>query len=353
MGLVWRRPVRPCRKRNRELTIIWHPGENVEVGGIVAMSMEFGNLATAEAGDGILSAEEILELRRAGWADGRIDADEAERLFAANDACTEPDAEWCDFFVEALSSFVINMAEPTGYVTDDMGDALISRIDRDGRVGSQAELELLVTVFERAHSIPERLKAYALTQVEQAVLHGDGPTRDGALDPGGINAGECALLRRLIFAPGGDRSVAVSRREAEMLFRIKDQTLYEVNAPEWEELFVQGVANYLFAFGGDEPLDQARAAELEAFMTREGAGLGGFLTRMFTSKPEFRSTFASLLDLGPHGAEVNAYGDEASQLSPDESHWLSDMLDADEELDPLEKALLAWIASETGEEFRP
>lgn len=315
------------------------------------MSMEFGNLAGAIAGDGRITAEEILELRRLGWADGRMEPEEAEALFTANDACAAPTSEWCDFFVEALSTFIVDTVEPKGYVDEEMGDELISRIDRDGRVGTMAELELLVRVSETALNVPERLKAYALKQVEEAVVNGDGPTRHGELAPKGINEVECALLRRLIFAPASDRPAAVSRREAEMLFRIKDATLYEINAPEWEKLFVQGIANYLFGFGGHEPLSHERAAELEAFMSRECAGIGGFLSRMFTSKPDIDGAFASLLDIGPHGPDIAGAADEAAEFTPEENHWLADLLEADEELDPLEKALIAWIAEETGEVF--
>ena len=313
------------------------------------MSMEFGNLAAEAVADGAISAAEILELRRLGWADGKMDPEEAEGLFTANDACQQPTPEWCDFFVEALSNFIVRTVDPKGYVDDEMADELIARIDRDGRVGTIAELELLVQVCEVALNVPERLKAYVLRQIEDAVLHGDGLTRHGALDPGGINAAECALLRRLIFATASDRPAAVSQREAEMLFRIKDHTLYDVNAPEWEKLFVQGVANYLFGVGGQEPLSPARAAELEAFMASEGAGIGGFLGKMLTTKPDFGGAFGSLLDLGPHTPEADA--EEAGHLSPDQSAWLTDLLEADEELDPMEKALLAWIAEETGEVF--
>ena len=315
------------------------------------MSMEFGNLAAAAAADGVISAAEVLELRRLGWADGKMDPEEAEGLFTANDACLQPTPEWCDFFVEALSNFVVRTVDPKGYVDDEMADELIARIDRDGRVGTVAELELLVQVCETALNVPERLKAYVLRQIEDAVLHGDGLTRHGALDPGGINAAECVLLRRLIFAPASDRPAAVSQREAEMLYRIKDHTLYDVNAPEWEKLFVQGVANYLFGFGGHEPLSNARAAELETFMASEGAGIGGFLGKMLTSKPDFGGAFGSLLDLGPHTPEADVDAVEAGHLSPEKSAWLTDLLEADEELDPMEKALLAWIAEETGEVF--
>lgn len=117
---------------------------------------------------------------------------------------------------------------------------------------------------------------------------------------------------------------------------------------------MQGVANYLFSFDGHEPLSNERAAELERFMTQECAGVGIFLARMINSKPDGDGAFASLLDISPHCAEPDEQGaqeQEQAELSAQESHWLTDMLEADEELDPMEKALIAWIAQETGELF--
>jgi len=312
------------------------------------MSMHFRDIAVQAATDGAISAEEILALRGAGWGDGKMDPEEAEALFVANDHITEPSAQWVDFFVEALGEFIVNPVEPRGYVDQTMADELTSRIDRDGRVETMAELELLVRVLERALAASDSLRAYALHQIEAAVLQGEGPTRHGALDPKGINESECTLLRRLVFSAGGDRPAAVSKAEAEMLFRIKDATLYEVNAPEWERLFVQGVANYLLGFGGNEPLARERAAELESFMNAEGAGIGGFLGRMVTSEPDFNGAFGSLLDMGPQGPDIEGAAAEAGEFTQNEDLWLLDHIDADEELDPLEKALLAFIAEETG-----
>ena len=320
------------------------------------MSMEFGTLAAAAASDGTISAEEILELRRTGWADGAIGPDEAEALFAANDACAAPSAEWCDFFVEALSTFIVQTVPPAGYIDDEMGDELIARIDCDGKLGTLAELELLVRVLEIANNAPDRLKAYALKQIEEAVLNGEGPTRHGELTAKGINEAECTLLRRLIFAPAGDRPAAVSKAEAEMLFRIKDVALYEVNASEWQRLFVQGVANFLLGFGGSEPLGAQRAAELESFMSKEADGIGGFLGRVVSSKPAFGEAFASLLGDSEPETGIEAYDDKAEAavvLEPSEADWLSDMLEADEELDEHEKALIAFIDAETGGQFVP
>jgi hypothetical protein len=316
------------------------------------MTMHYRDLAAQAAADGMIAPDELQDLRRAGWADGRMDPDEAESLFVANDLLTEPDRDWCDFFVEAMSNFVVHTVHPAGYVDQEMADELIGRIDRDGRVDSLAELELLVRVLEIATSVPANLKAYALQQIEWAVEHGEGPTRRGEPATGGINATEVALLRRMIFAAGGDRPAAVSKAEAEMLFRLKDAALYETNCPEWQTLFVQGVANYLLGFGGSEPLSAERAAELEAFMAEQGAGIGSFLGRM--ARADVEDAFASLLG----GSEIDAtdWDEEAqaaAQLDPAEADWLHDMLDADEELDELEKALIAFIDEETGESFVP
>lgn len=320
------------------------------------MSLEFGNLTTRIAGDGRITAEEILELRRMGWADGKMDPNEAESLFAANDACEAPTSEWCDFFVDALTSFVVFTVEPRGYVDEEMAGELIERIDRDGRVGTMVELELLVHVIEVSTSAPAKLRAYALKQLEDAVISGDGPTRNGVLSPEGINPTEVILLRRLIFGAGSERPAGVSRSEAEALFRIKDATLYEVNAPEWQDLFVKGVAQFLLGFGGDDPLDESRAAELEAFMAREGAGIGGFIGRMASSRPDIEG-FGSLLKIGGDEAEYlggrSDKADTAARLESAKQSWLHDMLEADEELDEMEKALIAFIDAETGETFLP
>lgn len=318
------------------------------------MSFDFGNLTIQIAEDGHISAAEILALRRLGWADGRMSPDEAETLFIANETTADSGADWCDFFVEAMTSFVVHTVEPSGYIDQEMADELIARIDRDGRVGTMTELELLIRVIEVSTSAPQTLRDYALRQVEEAVTLGEGPTRHGQLTTQGINTTEVAMLRRLIFGTGSERPAGVSKAEAEMLFRIKDATLFEVNCREWHDLFVKGVAQFLLGFGGHEALSAERAAELEAFMNKEGGGIGGFLSRMARSDP--REGFGSLLELDSEEDELGAWDDDAeaaAALEPAEQVWLRDMLDADEELDEMEKALIAFIDEETGEKFVP
>ncbi len=306
------------------------------------MTMHFAQIARQAATDGAITAEEILALRRAGWADGTMAPDEAEAVFRLNDSLPEPTAEWSDFFVEAIGEFVVNGTDPRGYVSDDNAAWLIARIDRDGTLQGMTELELLVRVLERATNAPERLKAYVLDQVERAVLTGSGPTRRGGeLSPGHVNAAEALILRRVLFAPAGDGPAAVSCAEAELLFRIKDATVAAANALEWKQLFVQGVANYLQGVASrSAQISRERAAELEAFVADDRSSVTGFLGRMATSAPNaFGVVFGRKTPERDRFAELRA----AEAVTADEQQWLDAHLNADGQIDAYEQALIAFL----------
>jgi hypothetical protein len=310
------------------------------------MTINFPELARQAAADGAISADEVLALRRAAWPDGRIDQTEAEAILAINEVVSERSPDWTDFLVEAIGEYVLNGTEPRGYVADATADWLIARLDHDGRLESTAELELLVRVLEKALGTPDRLKDYALVQVERAVLTGEGPTRDGgALSAGSITEAECKLLRRMIFASGGDRPAAVSQREAEMLFRLKDATLGQPHAPEWQRLFVQGVGNYLQGWTGGHAISRDRAARLETFMNDTSSGLGRFFERM--TRLGARDLGAAAQDMLSGGKPPRDYAGEAeaeAALSSPEKAWIDGRIKADGRIDPLEEALLAFLA---------
>lgn len=309
------------------------------------MTINFPELARQAAADGAISADEVLTLRRTAWPDGRIDQAEAEAILAINEVVSAKGTEWVDFLVEAVGEYVLNGTEPKGYVADETADWLIARLDQDGRLDSAAELELLVRVLEKALGTPDRLKDYALAQIERAVLTGEGPTRDGGtLSAGSITDAECKLLRRVIFASGGDRPAAVSQREAEMLFRLKDATLGQPNAAEWQRLFVQGVGNYLQGWTGGRAITRERAAELESFMNQTSRGLGGFFSRMSRiGAGDLRSAARDMLAAAPARDFADEAGAEAALTSREQS-WLDGKIGADGQTDPLETALLAFLA---------
>lgn len=310
------------------------------------MTLHFRALAAQTAEDSAISANEILALRRAAWPDGKIDPEEAEAIFILNDQIAEPTAEWSDFFTEALVEFVVNTAEPRGYVSDDNARWLIERVTHNGRVDSLTELELLVRVLEKAQSTPDSLRTFALDQLERAVLTGDGPTRDGGtLAAGRITSAECGLIRRTIFAAGSDRPAAVSRREAEMLFRIKDATLDADNAAEWERLFVQGVGNYLQGWQGAKGLTFDRAAELEVFMEDQTSHVGNFFKRM--AKTNANGFAQGLREVGfgrrQPSRDPSAQAAQDHAVTDTEKLWLDARIDANDKVDALDEALLRFL----------
>lgn len=308
------------------------------------MSMHFRDLAAHAAPDGAISPEEILTLRRASWSDGRIDAEEAEAIFAINKRIRDHDADWADFFVESVTEFVLKGAEPLGHVDEAKADWLISWIARDGMLETLAELELVVRLLERASGAPQRLKDFAIAQIEQAVLTSAGPTRrGGALDPGAITDGEAQLLRRLLFAPASDRPAGVSRAEAELLFRLKDASIGAAHGDEWKRLFVQGVGNYLSAYTSYEPLSRERAAELEEFMNRPSAGVGRFFAQV--ARLDLQSGFTGLLGRGL-ARDRAAEEAEALAIPADEPRCLNAQVHADAQVDEYERALMDFLAEE-------
>ncbi|MCB2080050.1 MAG: hypothetical protein KDE55_20435 [Novosphingobium sp.] len=311
------------------------------------MSIQFADLARSVATDGQVSPEEMLALRRLGWGDGVITREEAEAIFVINRSLNETSGEWVDFFVEALGEFVLNGSEPRGMCDDEEAQWLIGALDADGRLETMAELELLVRVIEKARNVPDSLKHYALKQIEAAVLTGTGPTRCGGdLSDTHISGAECRIMRRVVFASGGHGPAAVSRFDAEMLFRIKDATLGASNSGEWQPLFVDGVANYLKGFTlANAQLSHERTKELEAFIADNNHGVGRFIGRVVGEVPQVRNHFGKVFgqraDWGVTEREA-----EGNLVTENETAWLDAMIEADGEIDALERALIDRIKSE-------
>lgn len=312
------------------------------------MTMHFADLARAVAADGEIAPQEVLALRRLGWGDGQISPAEAEAIFAINRALARPSGEWVDFFVEALGEFVLNGSEPRGMCSEEEARWLMQAIDHDGRLETMAELELLVRVIERARNVPDSLKHYALRQLEAAVLTGTGPTRcGGELSATHVTGAECRLMRRLVFASGGHGPAAVTRFDAEMLFRVKDATLGADNSPEWAQLFVDGVANYLRGFTlANAQLSHDRMKELEGFIADNRASVGRFIGAMVREVPQARNHFGKVFGRKPDAAGFAELATEGNLVTEHEKRWLDGMIEADGEIDALERTLIDRLKAE-------
>ena len=310
------------------------------------MTTHFIDLAQRAAEDGSVSSEEVLALRRQGWGDGVIHRDEAEALFALNDALENRSEEWADFFVEAIGEYVLNGTPPRLQCNEEEAAWLIAEVDHDGKVESFAELETIVRIIERAENTPVSLKNYVLRQVENEVLTGVGPTRcGGELSSTHISAAECRILRRVIFASGGHGPAAVSRFDAETLFRLKDETIAEENAAEWDDLFLDGVSNFLKGFTlQNAQVSHERKLELESFIADNKANVGRFFGRMAKDAPNVANSFGVVFGKKSSGPDYTALEAQGEVVTDEEQKWLEAMIDADGEVDELESRLIARLA---------
>ena len=304
---------------------------------------------------GSVKDADVAKLRAAFYDDGTIEPGEAEKLFAINDECPVQDRSWADFFVEALTDFIVNQAAPEGYVTLENAQWLIARIGRDGKVESKTEIDLLVAVLDKARWSPASLVSFALEQVKQAVITGEGPLRSGqSLEKGTISEGEVERLRRILYAFGGDGNVAITRAEAEILFEINDATDRAPLTPAWTDLFVKAIANVLMASSGYAVPSREEALRSEAWLESRGdLSLFEVLAKMVRfsldsvgeAYREQSSEERALARLERQRVEIITN----ETITEGEATWLAERIGRDGRITANEQALLDYLRQESPE----
>ncbi|MDX2288766.1 MAG: hypothetical protein NW217_08090 [Hyphomicrobiaceae bacterium] len=284
---------------------------------------------------------------------GGLTAETAALLVALNASCPVQDASWPDFYSDAITAFVVHQASPSGYVTRGNADWLMSAMAFDGRIARRSDLDLLITILEEARWAPPSLVAFCLAQVHRAVLTGDGPLRAmGDTAPGMITDADVELVRRIIYAGGGDDAIAVTRAEAEVLFAINDILTDEPTNEAWTELFVKAIANLMMSVSGYRVPTREEALSSEAWLEERGTlspleivetitriGLTGVLPAYIHQSREERA----IAQLERH--RIALVTDE-EMAGEDDAQWLAERFGTKGKLTANESALLAFLASE-------
>lgn len=120
--------------------------------------------------DGKIDREEVERLRKTLYADGKIDHEEADFLFELNDAVSgkKNDPAWNQFFVQAISEYLLNDEKSPGVIDEEEGKWLVEKIGADGQVDG-VEKQLLDHLKKNAKTMPP---------VVTALLNGDAKTPD-------------------------------------------------------------------------------------------------------------------------------------------------------------------------------
>jgi hypothetical protein len=220
---------------------------------------------------GSIKDADVLRLRRNYYEQSRISADEAEAIIALNEACPVQDPAWADCFVETITDYIVEQAEPQGYVTAENARWMIERVAQDGQVNTKTELELIVNVLEKSRWAPQSFVHFVLGQVKHAVISGGGPLRSGKpMQAGAVAEDDVALLRRVLCAFGGDGNLTVTRPEAEVLFDIDEATAAADNCRAWPDLFLKAVSGAMLAASGHAAPARAVALAAEGIPKRRG-----------------------------------------------------------------------------------
>lgn len=308
-------------------------------------------IADMKAADA-MTDDQLLELRRAFGADMSIDGREADALFDLDKLSTKPEG-WADYFTLILTTYLVHQGQPQGYINDAMAAWLIARIDHDGVVETETELRLLMNVLMLAEQPGDRLEAYALKQVKDAVMTGRGRVGHDMLTPGIIGKAEVELLRRVFYSVGGDGGTGITRMEAEYIFELNDLTSDRENHPDWKTFFVGAIANHLMMIAAPAKTDLAEMKRREAWLTNgygrttpEQDKYEGYNARAILDA--FKEVFG-LKKKDPTGGFAIldvAATQQSEKITADEANWLVQALKADGKIDENERALLDFIREE-------
>ncbi len=287
---------------------------------------------TAVGADGYVTADEVLFLRRSVFADGIVSADELDALFDLGDRARDGDAEWAQFFAEAAADFYLREEDPQGYLTSQEFQSLKARITRNG-YANQLEVGLLVKLMETATQTPTEMAAFTGEQIKKTVLNkADGPA---------IDKTDIMLIRRYLFAAGGDANVAVTRREAELLFDINDAIGKGEDNPAWTELFVQGVVNHLMAHLGYTAPSREEAFRRDAWMRDHSSNVGGFFKRMVSGGfGAVKDAYGQKSAYAEHNDQRDADAATAAKVTETEASWLAGRIGRDGAFDASERMLI-------------
>jgi len=311
-------------------------------------------MADSEAVEAILArgkitADDVRKLRYSVFWKGVVTPDDAEMAFVLNDKLENgADPSWKPFFVEALTDYIVNQAEPRGYISDENADWLIGHITNSGQVDTPCQLELLVTVLEHAKLSPVKLVTFALEQVKWGVIRCQGYI--GAChqnEPGVVDKAETELVRRILFAYGGDGNVSVTRQEAGILFDINDATDETKNDPAWSDLFVKALANFLLSTFGYQVPTRQEALHREAWLDEPPAGVGALMGKMLSGSLDalWQAVTHGTLDGEPRDNSKSSgvtIGTEPLGTA-DDARWLAERIQRDHVLRANERALIDFL----------
>lgn len=292
------------------------------------------------AADGVVTADEALEMRRIVFPDGVVSRDEAEMFIAVAARVANTDEEWTRAFVEAICDYVLSKGKFAGHVDEETASWMMMHFGQDGP--RETEVEAVLKVLERAESAPESLCAFARDRVA-ALMAGNA-----------VGVAETELVRRCLYASAGSGRTSVTTEEARWMFALDAESDGRANDAAWGDLFVKAVLCHLMGRHAPEVLEANSMMARQAWLNSPTPGVGGMLRSIFAGglsgyKAKIQQAGATERWEGHYEvANDDAATDE--QLTLSEIAWTVGMTKQDGKLTANERELMSKIRQiEAGE----
>jgi hypothetical protein len=329
------------------------------IGGMeLAMAAVQKTLADSEIASGAaLDAAAVSGFRRAIYSKDRVTrADFSTLLAAGRTAGPNACPEYADLLAEAATDLLVRQSDPSGYISSSDADWLVGQLTDGGGLSCAAEFAMLAGVLHYAVSAPPILAAFAVREVEKAVVSGR-RAATGEVDhaPGVVTSNDVEVLHGLVFAPTEGSSLHVTRESAEALFDIAHATAGAPNDASFDDFFAKAIGNYLMgvAFHWTPTAADAKAhqhwsdrpasfADFFAEMLEKPLGerFGGLAAKTRTVDEIDEAVFAR--ENAADAAEIK----DSGALKASAADWVIAHLTRDGPLSSAEQRLLGFLAKE-------
>jgi hypothetical protein len=296
--------------------------------------------------DSASDAASVQALRRAVYAQPSVvRADLTKLLAIGRKAGASAPKEFDELLADVATDLLVNQVDPPKYVTQEDADWLVAALQSSGDMGCRAEFDMLLSILRYAVSIPSSLAAFAVGEIEKAIVQGHRAGGVGDHPQGIVTHDDVEALNSAVFAAAEGSALHVTRESAEALFRIAHATAAASNDPAFDAFFARAIANYLMgvAFRWTPSVAEERAKE--KWLDEPAPGLGGFLEGVFhLGKTEAQR--ASDAEAKKLKAENDADRDEIakkSDIDASDGAWVLDHLTREGPLAPAEKKLLLFL----------
>lgn len=287
-----------------------------------------------------LDDQTTVTLRRDIYGKGTATRADLVRLLEMRRVEDAASPSFDDLMAEVATDVMVNEVDPPKYIQQADADWLVAQFS--GGFSGLAEYDTLTRVIRSAVSVPASLAAFAVCEIERAIISGS------ARRPAGVLAQEdLEALRTAVFAATDGSSLHVTRDSAEALFRIADATAGANNAPGFEEFFAKAIGNYLMGIAFRWTSTAAEAKRIGRWLDTPPEGLGQFLTAMLDIDRIGASDYdAEAVDAAQNEADAEALA-RAAPIDAAEAEWLIARLNRDGVISPAEKRLLCFLRDES------